>query len=521
MVDNARLELGRKNEAINPGQRFFPRQGCSLSVACYFCLRSLERTGLSYTDCLPSVSEVSSALSPRTWPFSLEWLPPSACLVGGTVRDALLGRQGEYLDLDFVLPQGAVETAQAIARHYKAGYVLLDAERQIARVVFEQGTADFAQQIGATLNADLKRRDFTVNAIAYNPHTDQLIDPLQGYADLQKRLLRMVAAENLEEDPLRLLRAFRQAAQLGFAVEDHTRDVIRQLAPLLQRIAAERVQSEINYLLGTARGTFWLTAAWQDGLLKAWFPDASLHSMEWIAGIDQAFVRFQEVLPEFATELCDRIRSTSRNNRPGSGGNRSNRGGTAPEHADLKASGSARTWLSAAKLASLLPFDSGEAETQLRRLKYSRTEIQAVSTILKYLPQFCSAVGMDILCLGHGSPLPPSLSLSLREQYEFFQGVGVTFPAVAVLAIAHGIPQEVMAPLIHRYLNPDDLVAHPSPLLSGQNLMTALNLSAGPQIGQLLAAIQLARAEGKISTVEEALDLAVKCIERGSSDDIE
>jgi tRNA nucleotidyltransferase (CCA-adding enzyme) len=168
-----------------------------------------------------------------------------------------------------------------------------------------------------------------------------------------------------------------------------------------------------------------------------------------------------------------------------------------------------------------LPFDSGEAETQLRRLKYSRTEIQAVSTILKYLPQFCSAVGMDILCLGHGSPLPPSLSLSLREQYEFFQGVGVTFPAVAVLAIAHGIPQEVMAPLIHRYLNPDDLVAHPSPLLSGQNLMTALNLSAGPQIGQLLAAIQLARAEGKISTVEEALDLAVKCIERGSSDDIE
>jgi tRNA nucleotidyltransferase (CCA-adding enzyme) len=444
-------------------------------------------------------------------------LPRSACLVGGTVRDALLGRQGEYLDLDFVLPQGAVEIAQAIARHYRAGYVLLDAERQIARVVFEQGTADFAQQIGSTLNADLKRRDFTVNAIAYNPHTDQLIDPLQGYADLQKRLLRMISAENLEEDPLRLLRAFRQAAQLGFAVEDSTRDAIRQLAPRLQHIAAERIQSEINYLLGTAKGTFWLSTAWQDGLLKDWFPDTSLHSMEWIAGIDRAFVRLQETLPEFSTELCNRIRNTPRNHRAGSGETVSKPRGTSPELADLKTPGSSRTWLSTAKLTSLLPLDPVDAEVQLRRLKYSRTEIQAVSTILKYLPQLYSAAGMDILFLGQVPTFSGSLSLSLREQYEFFQGVGVTFPAVAVLAIAHGMTQEAIAPLVHRFLTPDDPVAHPTPLLSGQNLMSALNLAAGPQIGQLLAAIQLARAEGKISTAEEALALATEFVKKGKS----
>ena len=133
-----------------------------------------------------------SVLSPQTWCFSLEFLPQPAYLVGGAVRDALLGRQSEYLDLDFVLPDRAVETARAIARHYQAGFVLLDAQRQIARVVFKHATVDFALALGDSLETDLRRRDYTINAIAYNPHTEEIIDPLQGYIDLQQSLLRMI-----------------------------------------------------------------------------------------------------------------------------------------------------------------------------------------------------------------------------------------------------------------------------------------------------------------------------------------
>lgn len=445
---------------------------------------------------LPALSP--TALSPETWPFSVEWLPSSACLVGGTVRDALLGRHSDYLDLDFVLPVGAVETAQSIARHYKAGYVLLDAERQIARVVFKQGTADFAQQVGDSLKADLERRDFTVNAIAYNPHTDQLLDPLQGYGDLQKHVIRMVSPSNLQEDPLRLLRAYRQAAQLGFVLEEDTRQVIRQLAPLLNRIAAERVQSELNYLLSARRGTAWLTAAWQDGLLNDWFPDAAVDSLERIAAIDHAWVRVQETLPEFALELTSRLRNSSKSASP------TERSQPASE---LGASGSTRTWLTVAKLASLLPAVPTQAEIQLRRLKFSRTEIQAVSTILKFLPQLCAAVNGSALKV---SDVPPLVEIVLppREQYQFFQNVGPTFPALAVLAVAEGIPFTAIAPLIDRFLTPDDPVAHPTALLTGQDLMTALNLPAGPCIGRLLAEIQLARAEGKVSTFEEALEFA-------------
>ncbi len=470
---------------------------------------------------LPSVSDVSSALSPKTWPFSLEWLPHSACLVGGTVRDALLGRQGEYLDLDFVLPEGAVATAQAIARHYRAGYVLLDAERQIARVVFEQGTADFALQVGSTLEADLKRRDFTVNAIAYNPHTDQIIDPLHGYADLQKRMLRMVSAENLEEDPLRLLRAFRQAAQLGFTVEDTTRVTIRQFAPLLRHIAAERVQSEINYLLGSARGTTWLLAAWQDGLLNDWFPNTNRHNLDLVAAIDEVAVTLKETIPAFEKELSSRVRNNPRTTRHKASPGVPETPQTAAI-ADAKAPGSNRTWLAAAKLAGLVLGNPVAAEGQLRRLKYSRTEIQAVSTMLKFLPLLNIPVGDSSATVVADSLLKTApLRLSLRQQYHLFQGVGITFPAVAVLAIAAGTPMAVIVPLIDRFLDPSDPVAHPTPLLSGQDLMATLQLPAGPQIGQLLAAIQLARAEGTILTTHDALELAAQLLDGGDRSAIE
>ncbi len=448
----------------------------------------LELTQLLYgLDLQKTVSTEFSALSPQSWPFSLDWLPPSAFLVGGSVRDALLGRHSEYLDLDFVLPDGVVDIARAIARHYKAGFVLLDAERQIARVVFAQGTADFAQQVGTSLEADLWRRDFTVNAIAYNPQLDRFVDPLQGCADIEKRLIRMVSAENLAEDPLRLLRAYRQAAQLGFSLEPATQTVIRSLAGSLRHIAAERVQSELNYLLSTEKGTPWLTQAWADGVLQDWLPAATERSFELISAIDRVTVLLQETQLAFAKGLA----SPNRLGSPGA------EAAATPTDA-AKASGSARNWLITAKLACLLPADPAAAELQLRRLKYSRTEIHSASTVLRYLPQLC--------------PADPAEPLSLRSQYFFFQGVGAVFPAVAVMAMAQGVSLAAIAPLIERFLDPTDPVAHATPLVTGQDLMTRLQIPAGPVIGKLLAAIQLARAEGQIFTPEEAIQLAARLL---------
>jgi tRNA nucleotidyltransferase (CCA-adding enzyme) len=355
----------------------------------------------------------------------------------------------------------------------------LDAERQIARVVFAQGTADFAQQVGDSLHADLSRRDFRANAIAYNPHTMELIDPLNGCQDLQMGVLSMIAAANLAEDPLRLLRAYRQAAQLGFSLDPDTRSVIRQLADRLGGIAAERVQSELNYLLSTAKGTVWLKSAWEDGLLQAWLPQITPTGLERLSHIDRTVSDLKQDWPDLAQLLRQNIRSAHRGNGP------------QPPAAEAPASGSTRTWITTAKLACLMPPDSTAAEAQLWQLKYSRAEVQAVTTVQRALPS-----------LARGETATPA------QKYHFFQTVSSIFPAVVISGLAAGVSLTALRPLIHCYLDPEDQIAHPTPLLSGQDLMRGLAIAPSPKVGQLLAALQLARAEAKITTRDQALEFA-------------
>ena len=232
------------------------------------------------------------------FPFDFNDLPTPAYLVGGWVRDRLLNRQGKYLDLDFVLPEKAVETAQAIARKYKAGFVVLDTDRQIARVVFKDGTADFAQQMGDSLVADLGRRDFCMNAIAIECHhiEQDFVDPFNGIGDLEARRIRMVAPENLADDPLRILRGYRQAAQLGFEIEDLTRQVLIKLAPKLKAVAAERVRSELGYLLSISNGSQWMIELVSDHILDDWLPRQNLN-LERFAKIETAISRLLAKFP--------------------------------------------------------------------------------------------------------------------------------------------------------------------------------------------------------------------------------
>ncbi|WP_347404197.1 CCA tRNA nucleotidyltransferase [Nodosilinea sp. P-1105] len=407
-----------------------------------------------------------SALSPKTWPFSVSLLPEQAYLVGGSVRDALLHRQADYLDLDFVLPADAIATAQTIAQYYRAGFVVLDTEHQIARVVFPNATVDFAQQIGPTIAMDLRRRDFTINAIAYDPHRETLLDPLNGYADLQRKQLCMVAAENLEEDPLRLLRAYRQAAQLGFNLDSHTQDTIRALAPLLKGMAAERVRGELDCLLSLADGSRLLTMAWQDGLLRPWLPQVTSAQLKALAAIDQTAAQIHERWPDYSQRLQSWVKEP-----------------TAP--------GLHRSWLKATKLAQLLLGDPEQAEATLIRLKYSRVEQQAVVSILsswQFLTQQLAA-----------GPLPA------RQQYQLFKLSGTAFVGVALLALAHGLPEAMIIDLVTRHLDPEDPVAHPQALISGRDLVQGMALKPGPQIGDLLEAVQLAQAEGLITSRDQAL----------------
>ncbi|MDJ0632167.1 MAG: CCA tRNA nucleotidyltransferase [Xenococcaceae cyanobacterium MO_188.B29] len=397
-------------------------------------------------------------------PFSLDLLPSSAYLVGGAVRDALLQRKGAYLDLDFVLPENAIEIAEKIARQYHWGFVVLDEQRQIARVVFSEGTVDFARQEGDSLEKDLQRRDFTINAIAYNIHRQKLLDPLGGLPDLQKGLIRMVSVANLKDDPLRLLRAYRQAAQLNFTIEPETRQTICSLSHLIDRVAAERVQTELKYLFANPQGSQWLIAAGEDGLLKPWFSE-----------LNQAKFQQLKQIKAIANSLAQTY-NNSLFNQP--------------------------DCLSFAHLASLVSPSPEQAELELLKLKYSRTQLRTVLGVVKYLPQLQAL----------------NTELTLREQYFFFLATKEFFPILVIRAIVTGVNQKILAPLIENYLNPDNKIAHPQPLITGKELLATLNLKPAPIIGKLLTEIQIAQGEGKITTTEEALKFASHLLETKSPD---
>jgi tRNA nucleotidyltransferase (CCA-adding enzyme) len=417
-----------------------------------------------------NVALLSSVLSPQSWPFDLKWLPQSAYLVGGCVRDALLDHPSPYLDLDFVLPDAPIEVARSIAQCYRAGFVVLDAERQIARVVFDQATVDLALQVGNSIEEDLSRRDYTVNAIAYSPHTQTLFDPLRGQRDLERRRMRMVSPENLREDPLRLLRGYRQAAQLNFTLEENTRAHIRQLAPLITTVAAERVRAELTYLLNSPTGSFWLQQLYQDGLLHSIFPEVTESGLAWLAAMDEATEmlaqRWPQLIPNLYGTLSDRAK-----------------GGE----------GLRRTSLSTAKLVGLVAQEPSRAKEEMQRLKYSRTEINWVSGLLMGMAQ-CRTY----LAEGGGRLQP-------RHQYWLCQTLAESVPVFVAIASANGIPFTSLIPLLQEYLNPRSVIAHPKPLVTGQTLMQTFQLQPGPLIGELLTMLALAQVDGKVSTAREAL----------------
>jgi tRNA nucleotidyltransferase (CCA-adding enzyme) len=409
--------------------------------------------------------------SPETWPFSLDLLPTDACLVGGSVRDQLLHRP--TLDLDFVLPSQAVETADKIAQSCGAGFVLLDEQRQIARVVFKQVTADFAQQQGDSLEADLRRRDFTINAIAYSPHQQTLFDPLGGKADIARQTLRMVSYENLAEDPLRLLRAYRQAAQLGFTLAPDTCKAIAQLAAQLTQVSPERVRSELDALLSVdapkqANEAKRQRELWQsllkNRLLQPYLPQFTAERIEQIEAIDQAQAYLQQAIPDYAQTLKSWLKPVP--------------------------AGCDRSWIKATKLSRLVSNETITAQHELEALRYSRTEGQVILTLLKAQADLAAMLGGE---------------LTRSQQFFLFKLASKSFPAVSLLALSQGVDWAVLKPMIEKFLNPTDEIAHSRPLLTGTHLVKALKKKPGPEIGAALKAVEQAQAAGEVHSADEAI----------------
>lgn len=174
-----------------------------------------------------------------------------AYLVGGAVRDMLLGRE-QIVDLDFAVPGDGLAVARRVANGLSAAFYPLDTERGTGRVVLDKTYLDFASFRGATLLEDLTDRDFTLNAIAIRlAEPFELIDPLGGQQDLKLGQIRAASPTAFSHDPVRVVRAVRQAVEFGFTLEPTTETLLRAAVPGLSGISPERQRDEMLKLLNT------------------------------------------------------------------------------------------------------------------------------------------------------------------------------------------------------------------------------------------------------------------------------
>lgn len=185
-----------------------------------------------------------------------------AYAVGGCVRDSILGRKPE--DWDITTSARPEEVKRIFPRTVDTGIehgtvtVLMDREQfevTTYRVDGEYTDHRHPKEVTftASLEEDLKRRDFTINAMAYNPETG-LVDIFQGIEDLERKIIRCVGdpGERFDEDALRILRAIRFSAQLGFVIDDATKQAMSERAETLKDVSAERIRVELVKLLVSA-----------------------------------------------------------------------------------------------------------------------------------------------------------------------------------------------------------------------------------------------------------------------------
>lgn len=446
-----------------------------------------------------------------------------AYVVGGALRDVLLGR--EVRDLDIAIGADTLGWASRIAAELAGHYVLLDEQHAIARIVLDNGpvrTIDVARLHGS-LRADLRRRDFTIDAMAARVGGHEVIDVCGGLRDLEARRIRMNAPRVFDDDPLRLLRAARVASELGFTVEAATALAVRERSSGVSVAAAERRRDEIARILALDSTYSALLLLDDLRLLETLLPELT-HGRGVVQPREHAYDVFEHGLR--TVEALDLMLSRE---RPATARAWmwdelwSAFGWRARELREYFAEelSGVRTRAALLKLAGLL-HDTGKPETRapddsgrvrffghaelgadisdgvLRRYRFSSREVRFVTALVaEHLrPVQLAAVG----------EVP-----TRRALFRFFRDLveaapSALFLSLADAAAARGPALTSAGWTAHvRYMNSmlvrsieEDAIVHPPRLVDGHDIMSALGLPEGPIIGKLLAALEDAQGAGEV-----------------------
>jgi poly(A) polymerase len=463
-----------------------------------------------------------ASLDPRARPLlrAVLALAPDAALVGGTVRDACLGRASRSggADVDVVVRRGALDVGRALADRVGGAFLALDPARGAARVVVGSSRIDITDWRAPTLEADLAARDFTVNALAVplrplvRDGATAIVDPTGGLDDLAAGRLRPPEPRVFVDDPLRTLRGVRLEATLGFRLTPSTVRAIRAAGAGLPRASAERQRDELLMLLALPQAGRALRRLDALGLLARVFPeieamrrtaqprphrfDVLEHSLRAVEGADRLLGDLV-VLGDIAEDL---------------GGHLAEDVGGGIDRGRLL------------RLAALL-HDVAKPETRRivrGRIRFFEHDVRgaerarAIGERLRLPGRAVSIV--ERLVRHHLRPLhlAQAAEITQRARYRFFRDLAedsrdllllVIVDSAAVTGVSprtawrrSGIVRELMAGW------PEQRAAvAAAPLLRGEDVMTRFGLPPGPAVGALLGRAREAQALGLVRTRDEAL----------------
>ena len=201
------------------------------------------------TDHTLIIDEIERSIKIHNWTSILSFLPKGSYLVGGYIRDTILGRVTEEIDVDIVVPVNAIEIGKEISDNIESKFIILDKKREVVRIILNHICIDIANQVSSTIKGDLRSRDFTINSIAFLFDKKCLFDPLNGLKDLEISLLRTHSENNLINDPLRILRCFRFVSELNFKVDLNLITFIKKNKRKLYFVAKERINYEMQKIV--------------------------------------------------------------------------------------------------------------------------------------------------------------------------------------------------------------------------------------------------------------------------------
>ncbi len=468
-------------------------------------------------------------------------------LVGGFLRDYLLKIPNN--DLDFAVSAGAGKFARSIAGKLKASFVCLDDKNKIYRVVWPASLAslrsgpaggdknkktyyfDFSQLQGKNIEEDLSRRDFTINALAFpitfTPHqkmvrgrpnhpitANTIIDPYGGITDLKNRIIRKTNDRTFDADPLRLIRAFRFRAQLGFRIEAKTLALIKKKAKLINLPAKERIRDELYKIFSVQNATKIIDELDKANLLRYIFPEIQImkksarefyfhpqglwqHSLESLRMyekmLDQPKKFFFPYQHKILNHLSEKINERERKILL----------------KFLVLFHDVAKPLTARREGEKMRFFGHEEKGAkivrgiFGRLHSSRQEINIAAKIVNQ----------------HMRPgnLTQPPEISTRAVYRYFRDLGKEGIDLLILSLADRYsylriskkPRQIilhhrkMLKILKNYYEKKEKIVPPK-LLDGYDIMKICQISPGPKVGELLEKIEEAQAVGKIKTKKEA-----------------